>query len=283
MFGLHIKQINGEYKESIKYYYEKYNCTAFQFFLVSPKRCIVNISDKKLVVLTELKKYTMENKILMAVHLPYTINIATTLGYDLWWIDSVIKEFDVCNYTNIKYLVLHTGKSAAAKSNEEALLNMKKSINIICTYIHKNYNKINTQILLENCAGQGTEMLYNINDFLDFYKSLDKSEKTIIKICIDTCHLFASGYDLKEKKDVDDLFNLIHKKVNIKTLKLIHLNDSKNICGSRVDRHEALGHGKINKSCIKRLIKLGKKLNIPMILESPAENPAREIKLIKDV
>jgi len=286
MFGLHIKHTKKEqvsHIELIKYYHEKYNCNVFQFFLPSPKRAISTVSQEKKNKLDELKNYAAANKITLIVHLPFTINIATSFSNYPWWINSIIKEYDTCTYTNVKYLVMHTGNYATESGFKEGLSNMKKCIKIICRYVYKKYDKIKTKILLENCAGQGNEMLYPINDFLDFYAKLNKREKKVFKVCLDTCHLCASGYQLTTKKDVDKLFDLIDTKINLKSLKLIHLNDSKNACGSRVDRHEALGDGEINISCINRFIEKAKKFNIPMVLETPAANPSKEFDLIKKI
>ena len=153
---------------------------------------------------------------------------------------------------------------------------MNSCLKIICNTIHKIYNKINTQILLENMAGQKNELLYDFNDYLKFYKELTNKQKEIIKLCIDTCHLFASGYKLETAKDVDNLFKLIHKEVKISSLKVIHLNDSKYDSGSRLDRHASLTEGKINKVCLVRFIKLAQYYKIPMILETPSSNDTLE-------
>lgn len=293
IFGLHIEPVGGEYLSKIKHYYTKYNCKAFQIFLSGNPIKIARITKTTIEYFKEVKDYIKQNNILLAIHAPYTINIAEPL--DLishnWWIDSILKEYRISDNLGIKYQVLHCGRLTSImkiyKNNTEeqnikiGIDTMRECLKRICAYIRKEYKVIKTFILLENTAGQKNEILYNFNEFLQFYKELDKKDKQIVKICMDTCHLFASGYNkLTVADDVDNLFKVINKQIDISSLKLIHLNDSKYESGSRIDRHAELTKGKINKACIIRFIKMAKHYKIPMILETPNPKPVKEIKLI---
>jgi deoxyribonuclease-4 len=286
-YGLHL---DSDYLDKIKYYHTEYKCNVFQIFLSGNPIKMAKITKDTIITYNKIKKYVVKHNIILTAHIPYTINLSQPLNHYAWWIDSIMKEYEVASYIDVKYIVVHCGRLSAInkqyKDNSEeqnieiGIETMKECLNIICDRINTKYNIINTQILLENTAGQKNELLYNFYDLLNFYKQLDN--KNIIKLCLDTCHLFASGYKLLEAKDVDNLFELINTQIGISSIKLIHLNDSKNDVGSRVDRHEELMKGKINKSCIIRFIKLAKKFNIPLILETPNHKPIKEIKLIQD-
>jgi deoxyribonuclease-4 len=128
---------------------------------------------------------------------------------------------------------------------------------------------IKTKLLLENPAGQGTELLTDFNDFLDFYYSFTDIERNYLKLCIDTCHSWNAGYDL------EDINNMITDKTDVYC---IHVNNSKNIKGSNLDRHEYLFEGKIPYENIKSFINDFKKSIL--ILETPSNNYKDEIKYI---
>jgi len=291
IFGLHLQ---GEYLTQIKHYYSKYNCTAFQIFLSGNPIKVARLTKDTTIYFKKIKEYIEKHHILLIIHSPYTINIAEPLDkIHNWWIDAILREYKISDFSGIKYTIVHCGRLSSInklyKNNTQeqnikiGIDTMNECLKRICNDIHENYKTIYTQILLENVAGQKNELLYDFNDYLKFYKSLDKKQKEIIKLCVDTCHLFASGYKLTTTKDVDNLFKLIHKEVNISSLKLIHLNDSKYESGSRLDRHETLLKGKINKVCLIRFIKLAKHYKIPMILETPSETEQiKGIKLIKE-
>lgn len=297
-YGLHVNaNNNAQHLYSIKYYYKKYKCSAFQIFLSGSALKVARITKQNKQYLEEIKQYITKHKISLIVHSPYTFNIAQPLRTpnnkptDDWWINAIVREYGIANNMNIKYTVLHCGKLKGIndmfKENTETqniklgIQTMKECLTLVSDIIHKKYPIHTTCILLENLAGQKNELLYNFPDLLQFYKNLDNKQKDVIKLCLDTCHLFASGYELSKSKDVDDLFELIDKEVGISTIKVIHLNDSKYECGSRLDRHASLGEGKINKSCIKRFIKLAKKYNIIMILETPHDRQDSDIELIR--
>jgi deoxyribonuclease-4 len=144
---------------------------------------------------------------------------------------------------------------------------MKNNIkNIINEMINHN---IKTKLLLETPAGQGTELLKDFNDFINFYYSFSEEERELFKICIDTCHIWNAGYELNE------IIELIPDKNDIIC---IHLNNSKSIKGANVDRHEYLFGGKINPLLLKEFAKYFDKSII--ILETPSEEYNKEIKFI---
>lgn len=280
MYGVHIKQ-SSNMLDSIKYYYDNYKIQCIQFFLHSPTQRIKTLSQTKKDELQHIKQYCNKNNIQMFVHAPYTINISKQLtnpkSKELdWWIASIIKELKIADSFGINAVVLHVGKSLELET-KEAISNMYISLQIIV----KQIQKYNIKILLETSAGQGTELLYNMNDYLDFYKSLTIEMKKKIFLCLDTCHMFSAGNDVRTKKNVDDLIEKINDEIGINSVHLIHLNDSKMDFFSRRDRHESLGKGYIGDTGLRQMFNHAKKNNIPVILEGPGDDIDKNLLKLK--
>lgn len=276
-FGLHIKNSDDKLKDLSDYNY----ISCFQIFIDSPKRNFGKLSKTKEEKLKNLIIYANENKILCFVHAPYNINIANTLtdpkskNLD-YWVKSVIKELIMANSLGIKAVILHVGKYKDL-DQRIALQNMKLTLGIIYKYI----KHLGVELLLETPAGQGTELLSNLNDFLNFYKELDHNIKEKIFICIDTCHMFSSGVDIRSESKIDNVMKHIDKIVGLKSVHLIHLNDSATDFNSKRDRHESiLGDGKIGLKNIKHIFKWAIKFKIPCILETPGDDKQKELDIL---
>ena len=162
-------------------------------------------------------------------------------------------------------------------TKEEAYNNMYTAL----LYVHeKTKQYLNTKILLETSSGQGSELCFKLNAFAHFFKKISKHSNKEIKnrfgICLDTCHIFASGYDIRNKNTVTIFLDTFEEMIGLKHIKLIHLNDSKNNIGSLLDRHESINKGYIGKGLI-HIIRFFKKINIPIILETPNNSYQIEI------
>jgi deoxyribonuclease-4 len=124
--------------------------------------------------------------------------------------------------------------------------------------------------VIENTAGQGTnlghtfEQIKYIIDFVD--------DKSRVGVCIDTCHAFTSGYDVKTAKGFKETFSKFEEVIGIKYLRGMHLNDSKKDFGTRVDRHENLGTGFLGESTFKFIMNDSRFDDMPLILETPEES-----------
>ena len=149
-------------------------------------------------------------------------------------------------------------------------------------------NNLKAKIILENTAGQGTEMGYNLELLGKIFKAIKRETpyKKRVAICIDTQHVFASGCDITTKEGRSKTVTDLGTYIGLGEIVCIHLNDSKKICGSRVDRHEDIGHGKIGENSLKLFISeiIKKSQNtIPLILETPETflSFAEQIKLVQ--
>jgi len=271
MYGLHINSDpNIICDELIKY--KDLKC--LQMF--------VNINPKYKLKYNEFKNLALKNKINIVVHLSYTINIAQTWDEYSWWITQLIMEIKLSNEINAKAVVLHLGKSLDIDSNV-ALNNMYSSL----LYIASKIRDIDIKILLETSSGQGSEMCISLQELSNFINKLLKHKNKNISdkfgICVDTCHIFNAGYNLNTPKDVYNYFKEFDEKIDVKNIKVIHLNNSKTELGSKIDRHENLEIGKIKLEGIKEIIKFCYKLDILIVLETPDEFIEDDLEIIREI
>jgi deoxyribonuclease-4 len=151
----------------------------------------------------------------------------------------------------------------------------------------------NQIIILETGAGVGTEVCTKIDKLNDLYNKFTDAEKERLMFCIDTCHVFAAGYDLGDPKYIKTFDKLIKDTITWKKVSCVHLNDSKCPLSSCKDRHADLEHGLIDSKGLKKFVKLCYGYNIPIVLETPCDTiddnckdvtavRKREIKLVKE-
>lgn len=236
-----------------------------------------NYSDTKY---KHIKNNLKQKDIRLVVHASYSINLSRRWTETDWWIQQFIGEIEAAHELRAFGIVIHTGKKLEL-SDAEAINNMYTSL----LHIHaKTKDSHIVKILIETPSGQGTETLTKLEDlcrFLNkFYRHPDKSLHDRFGICFDTCHVFASGYDIRTSADMNNVFGIIDKSIGINKIKLCHINDSKKGLGSKLDRHENIGDGKIGEKSIKQIVKFMKDLGVPMILETPSKNIDRDYDML---
>ena len=246
--------------------------------------CIQVMFSKTSISLSELGeiKSILENYKLIYVHASYQINMGAELlqsQTDLYntGIDILLNEIEYANKINAIGIVLHMGKNVKNKYDPSIIYNnMVKFIIELFKKLSKKKNS-SVQILLETPAGQGGEMCWDINEFVEFIRKFSQQYfYPQLGICLDTCHMFQTGLDFNNSNLIDQVHQILEP-IRDK-IKLIHLNDSYHPVGSRIDRHEQIGRGYIQ---TKQLIKfIYPYKTIPMILETvgPYEE---QIELIK--
>ena len=153
-------------------------------------------------------------------------------------------------------------------------------------YIHNKTKKYkDVLILLETSTGQGTELCWRMEDLAYFYKKFSKNEnkelKDRIKLCVDTCHIFSAGYNIRTKGDVKRYLEAFEELIGIRYIKLIHLNDCKVSIGAQKDRHDNIDKGYIGFTGLKIFFDYFRNLGIPIVLETPDYGYRKEIKLLK--
>ena len=246
---------------------------ALQLFTTNPRTLNIINNDKYLNESHLIKKYCNIYNFFLIVHSPYVFNIAKPFingKKELEIKDTLVfNDLLTANIIGAVGYIIHVGKSTTG-TIQESLLIMKNNIkNIINEMIIHN---IKTKLILETPAGQGTELLKDFNDFINFYYSFTEKERELFKLCIDTCHIWNAGYNLNE------IASLIPDKDDILC---IHLNNSKNIKGANVDRHEYLFEGKIHPPLLKEFVKNFD--NSIIIIEKPSEEYKKEISYISNI
>jgi len=237
---------------------EKINANALQIFISNRVGKGTKSVDDKMA--EDIKELLHKNKTILIIHSPYVLNFAKEFDETSWWINLCLKELEIAHRIGAIGCVIHMGKFLQLNTDTAHIYWMEAIKYIASKVIEKKWSAF---VILETPAGQGTEMYTTLETFCNMYKSFTVKEKEVIKVCIDTCHIYSSGYEVMEYIDN------FTKKVGIENLCLIHLNDSKKPKGSCVDRHENIGQGYIGTDTIKHVVQFGKKYSIPLILETP--------------
>lgn len=244
------------------------NINAVQFF-VDP----VNNYNKY----TNIKHIIKDKNIHTFIHSSYKINIAKEWDESSWWINYIIHEIKIAHLLGAMGIIIHTGYKMNLDTNI-ALNNIYTSL----LYINNATQKQNSvKILIETPAGKGTEMLSDYDKFIHFMAKFNNIDR--FGVCIDTCHVFSAGNDIRKPKILEKMISKIKKKLGSNKLGLIHLNDTKDIIGSGKDRHESLGYGFIGRIGVQKIIKVLKKSSIPIILETPKLFHDSEIKWLINI
>jgi deoxyribonuclease-4 len=209
-------------------------------------------------------------------HTSYLINIASPdepLNRKSY--RSLKEEMERCETLKIANLVMHPG-SHVGSGEETGMNRIAENINRLFDELTDN----NVTLLLEATAGQGTNLGYT---FEQLAYMIDRvGNKNQIGVCLDTCHIFAAGYDLVDPKGYKKTIQSFDELVGLDRLKIIHVNDSMKEFGSRRDRHEHLGKGFIGLDGFRNIVNDKRLKNIPMILETPkGEDLAEDIENLR--
>ena len=260
-------------------------CEIFQFFSRSPRGGKAAAITKEIAdnFQSECKKYKQAASY---IHAPYYINFASENNRIRFGSISIIRdELERASALGVKAIMTHLG-SAKDTTPEEAIKITAQGI----AKALKGY-KGSAKLLLELSAGSGLvigatfeDMAAIINGAESSFTKATADKKNIIGVCLDTAHVFASGYDLRTKKAVDDTLKLFDKTIGLSRLGVIHANDSMVDLGEKKDRHEHIGQGKIGLAGFKALVNHPKLKNIDMIVETPTpEGMKKDIALFKKI
>jgi deoxyribonuclease IV len=177
---------------------------------------------------------------------------------------SFLDEMQRCEQLGLDRLNFHPGSHLKAISEEECLIRIAESINIVLDKTK------GVTAVIENTAGQGTNMGFK---FEHIRFMIDRVEdKSRVGICIDTCHAFTAGYDLKSAEGYTETLRQFEEIIGFNYLKGMHFNDSKKELATRVDRHDNIGKGFLGEDVFKMLMNDVRLDNIPLILETPEES-----------
>ena len=270
--GCHVS-ISGSIDKSVDNAVER-NCSAFQIFTRSPRSWHAKDLTKEDIDAFKSKlKSSKIDRFATCAHMPYLPNLATPKndGFEKS-VNTLISEVERCAQLGIPYLVTHlgshlgTGEEAGIKKLVEGLTKAGQTKNDVI-------------ILLENTAGQKNSVGSDFKQLGEIFKQLKPSKK--FGVCLDTCHAFVAGYDLRTADKVKETFKEFDKHVGIENLKILHLNDARGEIGCNLDRHYHLGLGGIGEEGITSVVKFANKKKIPIILETPIDDDRDDFENVK--
>ncbi|MGI6143644.1 MAG: deoxyribonuclease IV [bacterium] len=255
---------------------QEIRANTFQFFTRNPRG-----GSARAIPGTEINKWLQVRKELdlfpIVGHLPYTVNLAAPKEETRSFARMVLAEdLERMNAIGAEFLVVHPG-SHAGEGKEAG----RRRILATLMEAFLPFSGASC-LLLETMAGQGSEV--GALEDLEFFLT-ELGHPSNLGICLDTCHIFAAGYDLCQKGEVDRLLEEIDKRVGLERLKAVHLNDSKTPAGSRRDRHERIGRGYLGREGIMNVITHPDLAHLPFLLETPVagyKEYGEEIDLIKE-
>ena len=265
IIGSHVnmsgtKMLVGSVEQALSY-----GANTFMFYTGAPQNSIRKpVSELRV---EEARKLMEENGINIKdviVHAPYIINLANAKDDGIYNLSKKLlkDEIDRTAYIGCKYIVLHPG-SHLGLGLEIGLTRIIDGLNEVL-----DNDSSEVVILLETMAGKGNEVGSNFDQIAYIIENVNRKDK--IGVCFDTCHTHDSGYDLVNNLDgvIEEFDNII----GLDYLKVIHVNDSKNIRGASKDRHENIGKGYIGFETLRSVVHHPKFINMIKILETPYIN-----------
>jgi deoxyribonuclease-4 len=273
LLGVHIS-IAGGVDKAVDRAVQK-GCDVFQIFSRNPR----GWASKELSP-EEAGRFVekMENSGLsLAVdHMPYLPNLASPKD-DVYAksLQTLSEELQRCHALRIPYLVTHLGSHLGA-GWEAGLERIGGAIEDAFSQTEKS----EVVLLLENTAGGENSMG---SSFEDIGAIIERLEGRRLGVCLDTCHLFAAGYELRTAAGVQETLETFDREVGLELLKLIHLNDSTAGRGSRLDRHAHIGLGEIGEAGMRAILADKHLKGLPMILETPIDSVRDDIGNLRKV
>jgi deoxyribonuclease IV len=196
-------------------------------------------------------------------HTTYLLNLASgDPDLRLKSISGLANELVRCHTLGLPFAVLHPGSNKNV-TGEEAISMIAASLNEVFAIAHD----IDTKVLLENTAGQGTTIGRSFNQLHGIIDQVERKDR--LGVCFDTCHAFAAGYDIRTQPGIETALAEVDREVGIQNLLAFHLNDSKGDLGSKLDRHDHIGNGKIGLEPFRYI--LNNFHEIPKVIETEKE------------
>jgi len=254
---------------------EALGCDTLQIFSHNPRGWAVKtVSEEDVSIFKSLRiKFGISP---VYIHTSYLINMASgdrTLRKKS--IALLVTEMERADAIGADYVILHTGSASGADEN----ISRKRAIWALNEIARM--GKWNAGLLIENTAGKRGDISSTIIDLSEIMTGVKWS--LISGVCIDTCHAFAAGYNIRYNTGIQKISGEIGRYIGFDKLKLIHLNDSKGDVGSGIDRHEHIGLGKIGTKGLKQFINCQPFKDVPLILETPKKKESDDLGNLKKV
>ncbi|MEX2534283.1 MAG: deoxyribonuclease IV [Trueperaceae bacterium] len=236
-------------------------CNSLQIFVKSPNRWKGSkLTDSQVASFREARDDSPQPVI---AHAAYLINLC---GNNPELIEKsrggLIDELERCTRLGVDALVVHPG-THLGDGEEAGVEGIARSIDLVLAALPEP----GTRLLLENTAGQGSTLGWRFEQLAAVLGRVEQTER--VGVCLDTCHAFAAGYDLSSEAGYQQMIAAIESSVGLERIEALHLNDSKHPAGSKKDRHENIGEGKIGAEAFVRLLADTSFSGKPMVLETP--------------
>ena len=273
--GAHVPTSGGMAKRSIAYA-QAIKAEAIQVFASNPRGWAMPEANREAD--DAFKARAIEFDIATYVHAPYLINLGspTVATYE----NSLAStKYSLQRGADIGALgvVIHTGSAVDVAH----VANAWKQIHDGMMPILEALPEDSPTLLLEPTAGQGQSLVKRLEDLVHYLDALEHHPK--VGICLDTCHVFAAGHDIKKKGGMTETLDLLISIAGAERLQLVHVNDSMDVCGALKDRHQNIGDGEIGVDPFKELLAHPAVANTSLILETPGQEPehGKEVALLK--
>ncbi len=267
-FGFHIS-IAGGFSKVIERA-KKRGCETIQLFSRNPRGWAYGPLDQQVV--SRFREQLSRAAIFpLFVHMPYLANLASEdralYGKS---IDALQADLSRTSSLGAPYLILHVGHRGRLSKDE--------GIGRIAYGIDEAFQRVPNSVilLLENTAGQGTEVGYKFSQLRKIIKGVD--EKKRMGVCLDTAHAFGAGYDLSTPKGLDKTLEEFQEEIGLENLRLVHFNDTRSPLGGHVDRHWHIGEGNIGLKGFKNIVNHPLLFHLPGIMETPRKNDDEDLR-----
>ncbi|MGZ3514821.1 MAG: deoxyribonuclease IV [Thermodesulfobacteriota bacterium] len=267
-FGFHVSIAGGFSKVAERARVR--SCETIQFFSRNPRGWKYSPLNKK-----EVEEFRSSVRSAgfspIFLHMPYLPNIAFSKSkFYKPSIQSLVIDLHRAERLGAQFLIIHIGHGMES-SEEEAIEAVSQGIN-------RAFEKVKNVVtlLMENTAGQGTEIGYKFDQIKKIIEGVEEDGR--LGVCLDTAHTIEAGYDISKKEGLEKTLEQFDKTVGLKRLHLLHLNDSKTPLGSRRDRHWHIGEGYIGREGFRTLINHPLLKHLPGIMETPRKDTVEDLK-----
>ncbi|HIF9228391.1 TPA: deoxyribonuclease IV [Photobacterium damselae] len=260
LIGAHVSAAGGVYNAPLNAH--NIGANAFALFTKNQRQWITKPLEQSAITAFKARcqQYGFHPEAILP-HDSYLINLGSPDAEKLEKSrNAFIDEMDRCQQLGLHLLNFHPGSHLKKISESDCLALIAESINMAHQAVP------NVVAVIENTAGQGSNLGWRFEHLAEIIAQVE--DKTRVGVCIDTCHTFAAGYDLRTEQATEQTFAEFDQIVGMHYLRGMHLNDSKGKLGSHLDRHNSLGVGEIGWDCFRYLMQDPRFDNIPLVLET---------------
>ncbi len=250
---------------------EKLGINTFQLFVKNNKQWFApqELTEEDVAAFRSRRKKWKKKGPLIA-HACYLLNLGSSdTKIQETSRQSFLRELTRANMIGVEHFVFHPG-SHGGQGEELGIANIATALD----WIHDKTPDFTTKTVLEITAGQGSAVGHRFEHLEQIIAKVKKPER--VAVCLDTCHMFAAGYDIRNAEAWEKSFDEFNTRIGFDKLVCIHTNDSKKGLGSHVDRHEHIGEGEIGIEAFRLLMNDKRFRNIPKILETPKDEAMTE-------